>query len=739
MTDTQTPARPFENDEIDLLAILARLWEGRWLIVAVTVFFCVVGVMYALWKTPMYRANSLIQVEEKSGSLPGMEGLESVLNSSSSAETEVQLIKSRRVLGQVVENLNLDIVTQPDYFPFVGAAIARRYKSEPGNLAEPLWGEGYAWGGEELVITRMKVPGASGGYVLVARDDQSWDLMNGAGEIVLQGQVGQASEAGSFALMVTRLNARPGTRFNVAKRTRYAATMSLMAGISASEKGKNTGIIELGYMHPNPAMAERVLKEVGEHYVRQNVERNSAEAAKSLEFLRNTLPEVRVELEVAEKRLNDYQVQEGTIDITAEGDALLQQVVALEAQISELEFQRAEIEQRFQPTHPRYKSWVAQMTELRERLDELNQRIGRLPETQQKLVRLRRDVEVGNKIYLQMLSNIQQLDIARAGTVGNVRVVDEAEVNASSPVSPNRSKIVALATLIGGFLGAGLVLVRMVLNRGIENPEEIEKLGIPVYATVPLSRTQDDIARNKLRNHAGAGILAVVDPTDLAVESIRSLRTSLHFGMMDAPNNILMVSGPSPKVGKTFVSMNLAAVSAMANQSVLLIDGDLRRGHFHDVFKVDNEQGLSDLLVGDVTMEAVIRKSEIEGLDFLTRGRIPPNPSELLMSKQFDEFMKSVSAQYDLVIIDTPPIMAVTDPAIVGKHVGMTLLVTRFNANPAKELELTKRRLEQNGVAVKGAIFNAVEKKASAYGYGYGYGYYHYSYSSKKDKAAARG
>lgn len=737
MTDTSATTPSYQtntpqDDEIDLLALLGTLWDGKWLIAAVTMAFTAIGVFYALIQPPVYRANALIQVEEKQGGLPGMEELGGLLETPSNAETEIQLIKSRRVLGEVADNLNLDITTTPDYFPLIGATIARRYSGGEGELAEPLWGEGYAWGGEKLTITRMEVPGGTGTYVLEAGDNSHWRLYSQEEELVLEGQTNNPAEANGFSLMVTELVARPGTRFNVSKRSQYAATMDLQKAVSASEKGKGSGIIELAYESTDPTMAEQVLAEVGQNYVRQNVERASAEAAKSLEFLRNSLPEVRQELEIAEQKLNQYQVEEETIDITAEGTALLEQIVELETRISELEFQRAEIEQRFQPTHPRYKAWASQMAELKQRRAELNQRLSGLPETQQRLVRLRRDVEVGNKIYLQMLSNIQQLDIARAGTVGNVRVVDEAAVNTQAPVKPKRALIAAVALLLGGMIGTGIVLVRAMLNRGIENPEDIEKLGLPVYATVPLSEIQADMVKKKRgRKEHTSGLLAVVNPADLAVESLRSLRTSLHFGMMDARNNILMISGPSPEVGKTFVSVNLAAVMAMANQRVLLVDADLRRGFSHDVFNVDSDKGLSDLLVGKTSLAEATEHSGVEGLDFISRGTVPPNPSELLMSKRFDEFLKQASASYDLIIIDTPPILAVTDPAIVGKHAGTTMLVARFGAHPAKELELTKRRFEQNGIEVRGVIFNAVEKKTSNYGYG-GYSYYNYAYKSAR-------
>jgi tyrosine-protein kinase Etk/Wzc len=712
-----------QDDEIDLLALLGTLWDGRWLIIGVTLAFAVFGVAYALLKTPIYQANALIQVEDKQGGLPGMENLSGLLESPSNAETEIQLIKSRRVLGKVVDNLNLDIVVTPNYFPVVGEAIARRFSGEPGEVAAPLLGTEYAWGGETLSVTRMETSGRADSFILKVTDS-GWELLDEDRQLLLEGQVNERAENTHYALMVTELSARPGTLFHITKRSDYGAVNQLQKDISASEKGKGSGIIALTYEHRDPKMAKQVLDEVGKNYVRQNVERSSAEAAQSLDFLRSKLPSVKKDLEEAEKKLNEYQVSAESIDITAEGTTLLEQIVELETRISELEIQRAEIEQRFQPTHPRYKAWASQMAELKQRRAELDRRIGDLPATQQELVRLRRDVEVGNEIYLQMLSNIQQLDIARAGTVGNVRVVDEAAVNTAEPVKPKRSLIVMVAILLGGMVGVGMVLLRAAFNRGVENPEVIERLGLPVYASIPLSDTQSELMkeknRAKLRNKdRTSGLLAIANPADLAIESLRSLRTSLHFGMMDASNNVLMISGPSPGVGKTFVSVNLAAVMAKAEQRVLLVDADMRRGFSHDVFRVRNESGLSDLLAGKASLEDVIQSSDLDNLHFLSRGTIPPNPSELLMGKRFDEFMAEVASNYDLVIIDTPPILAVTDAAVVGKHAGTTMLVSRFGMNSAKEIELTKRRFEQNGIDVKGVIFNAVVKKASAYGYGY--------------------
>ncbi|MBY5937652.1 polysaccharide biosynthesis tyrosine autokinase [Marinobacter nauticus] len=739
MTDNTAPQQ-LDNDEVDLMALLGNLWDGRWRIAAITVLITAIGVFYALIQVPIYQANALIQIEDNKGVLPGMEDVSELFASESSATTEIEIIKSRRVLGNVVNSLQLDIQVSPNYFPVIGEAMAQRFQGASGELAEPLMGDHYAWGGESLTISRLSVPeGAEGRPLVLEATESGWALYEyevAPGNLLLEGGVNEPEDANGYGLMVTELIARPGTWFHVKKQRRFSAIADLQENMTASERGRNSGIVAISYEHKNYRLAERILDEVGKHYVRQNVERSSAEASKSLEFLRQKLPEIKQELEEAERKLNEYQVDAVTIDITAEGEAILDQVVDLERRISELEIQRAEIEQRFRDSHPRYRAWASQMQELKDRRAELDQRISNLPETQQRLVRLRRDVEVGNEIYLQMLSNTQQLDIARAGTVGNVRVLDEAAVNINEPVRPKKLMIVAVAFVLGSLGGVAVVLVRAAFNRGVENPDEIERIGLPVYAGIPYSKTQHDLLDRKKRKKGTpnlVNLLAIENPADLAIESLRSLRTSLHFGMMDAKNNILMISGPSPGVGKTFVSTNLAAIMALADQKVLLIDADMRKGFSHEIFKVSNESGLSDVLSGQCSLSEAIHCSDMAGmLSFMPRGSVPPNPSELLMSKRFEELLEKVAPEYDLVIIDTPPILAVTDAAVVGRHAGTTMLVARFGLNPIKEIELTKRRFEQNDIAVKGVILNGVVKKASAYGYG-GYGYYNYEY--KADKA----
>ncbi|MAQ50472.1 MAG: tyrosine-protein kinase [Pseudomonas sp.] len=736
--NTPPTAQQHDSDEIDLLALLGALIDGKWIIAGFTVCFAVIGVAYALLATPIYQANALIQIEEKSGStLSGLGELSDMLGSTPEAVTEIELLKSRAVIGQAVENLKLDIIVEPHYFPIIGRWMARRYQPETkGEIASPLLGfDSFAWGGENVDIFQLDVPSSylSKPLELVAGENNTYTLYNDDGEILLQGTVGEQVSSSGFTMQVKTLNARPETRFDVVKQRKLNTIIDYQQQLGAAERGKDSGIISLSMQHDDPQYAISILDEVSRLYVRQNVERNSAEAAQSLEFLREQLPQVRKELERYEQALNEYQTSTKSVDITIETQAILDQIVELDTLISEQNLKRAEMERRFTRQHPSYQALLDQMEQLKRQKAELTSKVESLPATQQELLRLTRDVAVTTEVYTTMLNSTQELDVLRAGTVGNVRVIDTADVNVEEPVKPKKALIAIIATLLGGFIGVALVLLRKALNRGVEDPDVIEQLGLPVYATIPFSRDQEvvegGVKSRRPATTATSGLLAVTNPADLAIEALRSLRTSLHFARLEAKNNILMISGPSPGVGKSFVSANLGTIMAQAGQRVLLIDADMRKGYLNKLFKLPAENGLSELLATRITSKDAIHQTEVEGLQVVPRGQIPPNPSELLMHANFTSFLDNVKDEYDIVIVDTPPILAVTDAAIVGRQVGMSLIVTRFAVNAAREIEVAMRRFEQNDIQLKGAIFNAVEKKASAYGYG-NYGYYNYEYKS---------
>ncbi|UXB15860.1 polysaccharide biosynthesis tyrosine autokinase [Stenotrophomonas maltophilia] len=737
----QMESRVAKDDEIDLRELLGVLFDRKWLIILATALFFVAGVLYALFARPVYQAQAMVQVESKMPTIPGLADLASLGGGgSTAATTEVALLTSRTVIGTAVDQLNLEVQIEPKRFPMLGNFFARRFKPEDDNAVAPprLGLSRYGWGGDVLQIHRLDVPAPLIDTTLlleVGQNGKDFLLFDEDGNELLRGRAGTPAKGRGVTLEVDTLRAHPGMRFEVTRLRRLDVVAALQTELKASEQGKDSGILQLSYQDTDPLRAEAFVQRVADAYVRQNVDRSSAEAASQLQFVKDQLPTIRRQVEQAQAAMSAYQSKSKSVDITMQTKGLLEQEVAVEASIQQLRLKQAEMDRSFTREHPAYRALLKQIGDLEGRKGGFQKQVGDLPETQQELLRLTRDLQVSNELYTALLNQAQQLDVARAGAVGNVRIVDPSIVDIANPVAPRKALIVAIATLLGAFLSIAFVFLQRMLNPGIEDPAEIEALGLPVYAAIPLSvsNTLPKLRKGKHGTRVVADgrqhLLAVTAPADPTVEALRSLRTSLHFAMLEAKNNILAISGPRPGVGKTFVSTNLAAVIAQAGQRVLVIDADMRKGTLHKILGVSHQKGLSDVLGGKLSVDDVIHPvSGLDNMHYMVRGDIPPNPAELLMHPRFAQLLQDMSGKYDLVIVDTPPILAVTDPALVATHAGSSLLVTRFGVNQAKEIELTLQRFEQNGVQIKGAIFNAVEKRATGY---YSYGYYEYKSDEK--------
>ncbi|MEL5297589.1 tyrosine-protein kinase Wzc [Serratia nevei] len=714
MTDNTKPGLSTANnhDEIDLSRLLGTLIDHRWLIIGITALFSVAGIIYSLFATPIYQADAMVQVEQNVGNSLVNDLSQMLPNSQPGSSTEIELIKSRMVTGKTVDDLNLETVVQQKYFPIFGRGWARLTGSEPAKIA----------------LSRLNVPANSDDVELelTVIDAQQYVLSNNGTEII-KGKVGALESGHGISLLVSEISAEPGTVFEIAKLPRLVATNNLLDALTVEDKGKDTGVLALSLVGDDPVLVRNILDSISKNYLLQNVERKSEEAAKSLDFLKDQLPEVRSSLDSAEDKLNRFRQANDSVDLSLEAKSVLDTIVGVEAQLNELTFKEAEISKLYTKEHPAYRALMEKRATLQQEKDKLNKRVSVMPKTQQEILRLTRDVQAGQEIYMQLLNKQQELGITKASTVGNVRIVDPA-VTQPRPVKPQKTIIVLIVTLLGGLFSTGFVLLKTMLHRGIESPEQLEQQGINVYASIPLSEWQQKSDREtmlsgKRSSNRSYTLLAVGNPADLAIEAVRSLRTSLHFASLEAKNNVLMISGASPSIGKTFVSINLAAVIAQAGQRILVVDADMRKGYAHSLLNCELGLGLSDVLSGQASAQQAIKQTSIENLSFISRGKIPPNPSELLMHNRLAEFLEWAGKEYDIVLVDTPPILAVTDAAIVARNVGTTLLVARYGVNSLKEIEVSIRRFEQNGMEIKGIILNAVENKS-----GSAYGYYAYEY-----------
>ncbi|EMG9895039.1 polysaccharide biosynthesis tyrosine autokinase [Enterobacter hormaechei] len=689
------------SDQIDLHELIGMLHDNKWKIMIITLLFTILSILYSYMATPIYRSSALIQVEQSASSNVLSKLSDIMPDSKPESQTEIGLLKSRMVLGKTVDELDLDTVVYEKRFPIIGNGLSRLL-GDDNNIA----------------ISRFSAPDELMDEPLTLTVNSPTTYSISANDVMLNGKVGEVLNKSGFNLLVSEISAQVGTEFIITKLDKLTAINKLLDNFSVADMSKDSGMLQLTYQGENAKQASQILNSISNNYLKQNVGRKSEEAAKSLDFLKEQLPLVRGKLDEAESRLNRFRQKNESVDLSLEAKSVLDSTVSLETQINELTFKEAEISKLYTKDHPAYKTLLEKKSLLLKERDKLNARIGNMPKTQQEILSLTRDVQSGQEVYMLLLNKQQELNINKASTVGNVRIIDTA-VTEKKEISPKKLLILLIGLISGLFISIALCLLRKLLHRGIESSEQIESLGLNVYATIPNSKWLKDmnskLGKSKHKNIRSVKLLARDNPTDLSVEAIRSLRTSLHFAMMQASNNILLISGATPEAGKTFVSCNLAAVIAQSDKKVLLIDADLRKGQVHHELGFSEENGLSDVLIGKMTFSDIIKKTEIENLDFISRGQIPPNPSELLMNANFKTLLDCVSSLYDMVIIDTPPVLAVSDACIAAKYAGATMLVARFQKNTLKEMEVSNKRFAQNNLVINGVIFNGVEKRAINY------------------------
>ncbi|MGO2306644.1 MAG: polysaccharide biosynthesis tyrosine autokinase [Providencia sp.] len=681
-------------DEIDLLALFKVLKSNFIKIGFFTVIFAAIAVAYSLLATPIYQANATLQYD-KLGQVSLLDQMSDVMpfsNSNNQVDSEIEVIKSRMVLGKTVSNLNLDVQTAPTGFidKLLGetAPISVALYQLPDNLL-----------GQPVTLTYL--------------GDEKYSL-NIDGQ-VFEAKVGEVFKQGEINLLISSFTAKAGEEFTLVKNARYSTIEDLRNTLTIAEVGKGTGIISMAIKGADKAENVTILNSIIQNYVDQNTERKKEVTNNTLTFLDDYLPTIKTKLDNYENQLNDFRKKNESIDLSLEAKAALDTALQVEEKLNELTFKEVEIQQLYTRNHPAYQSLLDKRQQLLREKDKISKNIQKLPNTQQQIVRLTRDVESEQAIYNQLVVKQQELSVLNSGITADVRIIDSAESQPNA-VAPKKSLIVVLATILGFIVGCAYVIAREFFNNKIKGTEDIDALGINVYATIPYSAYE-----KKLIAEGNKRPLALENPADTAVEAIRSLRTSVYFSVMNQGNNLVMVTSASPGVGKSFVTSNMAVVLANAGKKVLLIDTDLRKGRIHKAFSLNNKIGLSEYLSQKDMTSPTIHENVIENLDVICRGKNVSHSSELLMGERFKQLLDKVKSQYDIVVIDTAPILAITDSAIIGKYVGTSLLIAFYGVNTVKDVELSIKRFKQNDIEITGVILNGIDARSDDYNYVYEY------------------
>jgi tyrosine-protein kinase Etk/Wzc len=712
------------DDEIDLRSVAITLFVDKFKILTFLVISVAIGAFSVVNTEKIYQAHSSVQLEARGGL--GMEAFLLPGDEKPGVATEIAIVMSRMVISGAAAELKLSQSLTPLRAPLIGNMLANyQLGFLQHKLLTPYQRLGEVakleflimpdeWRGRDILLTSL----GSGKFSLWAPDGRKY-----------QGQAGVAlnDKEVDLSLIVSVWNVPEGREYILREVNDVFAVKKILDNLSVSELSRGSSILKLSYKDSSPRRSEKILDAVTRAYTKQNIERSAAETAQGLAFVQSQIPIALGKLNIAEKNLNTFRSEVGSVDLTSEAQNILSQLSVLEEEFILLEAEEELLLKSYTDQHPTYKQFKFRKSKVEDQLGLLRTEAATLPVNQQQVVNLSRELKLSSAIYTKLLTRAQEIEVARAGTVGSVRVIDPA-LASSSPIAPRFSLIIALAALLGLLIGASYVLLLRFFKRGIESSVEIEALGMPVYATVSQETDQSIGRRGRLT------VLSLSKPESLAVEAFRSLRTALHFGLLEERRNSLLITSAAPNAGKSFSAVNLSVVSAQAGQRVVLIDGDMRRGTIHKYFGIQKSApGFSDYLSGNVGFEEITTDVDVPNLTVIHSGRFPPNPSELLLQDRAKILIDKLEKEYDLVIVDSPPILAVTDPMILARYVSMRLMVVRFGLTKVYDLDAANRQFAVAGIKVAGAILNGFDPKKAAYGYGsYEYGY-RYSYNTKAD------
>ncbi len=716
-----------DNDEIDLLALLFTVLKGWKTILLLALLGLAIGVLYGRYVNPTFQSDALIQIDEQSSGISALGANISDLVSSdaSPAQTEAELIKSRMVLEPVVNLLNLRVRLSNPEIGFIDRIAANRIHTQ---INSP---EGVALKTEngQAQVSHFDV---SQGYLnqtfTLTRSESGYTLSNELDDF--KGQFNQPQRfKGVDGYIHITVNDLPaiGDTVNITKQSLKVTTDAINSRLSVVERGKQTGIIQLSMTGPDQQQVSLVLKEIILSYIAQNQSRGTEETTKTLAFMETQIPLLRQKLEESEATFNDFREKNGTIDVAQEAQLLLTENANIDAQLNELNLKKADLTTYYTEEHPLVIQINEQIAVLNARRQQIDNTIGGLPEIQREFLKLSQDTEINREIYLTLLKNYQQLQVAKAGQTGFARIID-LPIDTFKAIAPKKLQIWILALLLGGMLGTMIVLVKNLLRNTVQDPDRLEtKTGIPVIATIPRSPLLSRLGKGKQSSNR---LLANTDSHGTAYEAIKSLRTNLMFAMPSIMGKtgerakVILITGESPGVGKSFISSNLSEVFAQLNKKILIMDADMRLGKLHQMFNTTQDNGLGDYLAKDASLVDIIHPTEMENIDFMPRGQHPANPASLLSGDKFENMMNELNKHYDFIIIDTPPILAASDPIIISRYADKILMVIRYDKSIEGQVNYAVKQMNKANIHVDGIILNDVQQGLmSKYSYHYTYSY----------------
>jgi tyrosine-protein kinase Etk/Wzc len=381
------------------------------------------------------------------------------------------------------------------------------------------------------------------------------------------------------------------------------------------------------------------------------------------------------------------------------------------------------------------KGYSAKINTLRVVMEQYERELEKLPRQGLELARLERQVAVDQNIYVLLTEKLEETKISEAGQRETVRVVDNA-IEPEIPISPKKRLNLLLGAIIGLGLGIGLTFLVEFFDDSIKNPDILERMGFPILAVIPEISSKEIIVRKFSANGSNnkevgeketylSRMVTHIDPKSPISEAYRTLRTNIQFQKLRNKESTLMVTSSAPKEGKSTTIANLAITMAQMGSKTLLVDTDLRRPVIHTVFNLNKDKGVTNFLMGKMTFNEIVKPTMVENLSVVTSGPLPPNPSEMLSSGEMEDFVEQAKNNFDVVLFDSPPVIAVTDAAILSTKLDGIILVVKAHQTQKTAVARAKNLLDNVNANIVGCLLNSVNIE-KAYGAYYHYYYYHY-------------
>lgn len=763
------PSPMIEEEEVhlgDYLAVLKR----RWRIIALVALAALLGALGAsLWMTPIYEATLLLQIGEPQ-SVPLFRELEVLSPRPDPLASEIETLKSRTIAEEVVKKLHLDrrLHPLPKGLSLSMSPIGVEGEVEPGTYTVRLTDD---QGGFEVFDPRGRrlgggkkgVPFKGGGVSFTLTDVRAkegdefrFTLVEFQAAVAgLQGrtevkpirntnvvQVKVQAEDPKEAAETANALAEAYIASTVERRTRQAFSTKafiarqlgpLQEDLRKSEEALSRYKAEKGIVTLSEE-ADRILQQL----TQAEIERGKLQAQRQ---------EAEAILALLQQPRRDPS-QPLVISTAGIPNPVL---ADLARRLTDLELKRANLSQTYTERHPSVRLLEAQIQEakgkltqeveaalntLREReralggvLRRYEAKLKGLPQAELGLVGLLRTSKVSEELYTFMLQKHEEARIAEASEIGSARVVDLA-IPPKTPIKPRTKRNMLFGGVVGLMLGIGLAFFQEYLDRSVRSVGDLERrVNLPVFGVIP--EIPDSVPTGRRRRIARPNpflLITQIGPRAPALEAYRSLRTNIQFAAPEAPARTFLLTSPGPREGKSTTVANLAIALAQMGGRILLVDADLRKPVLYELFQSPREAGLSEILVGNLHWRDGIRPTEVQNLHFLPSGHLPPNPAELLGSKRMKLLLQELAQNYEVILLDSPPVLLFTDASILGSMVDGVFLVVRAGETTPEAISRAKALLSAVNAKVIGAILNSVrlEDSGGLYGYPRYHDYSHY-------------